>query len=160
MLAAVTTRLEMPVALKYNARPCVYAWGWESLCTEKDVSSAVHSMKEMVQRSRGSGSVPVSFMPAMLGCTKHPSVGTHRVRQRLVTATEMLVTVRCHREGRNPLSQQCGLRFRDAVRHRNSYPYPYTPVGCSGLLILVTSQLLQTLIVKWLCFDEADMYLQ
>lgn len=38
-------QLEIYIALKYNACPCVYACGLESLCTEKDVSAAVHSMK-------------------------------------------------------------------------------------------------------------------
>lgn len=51
-------------------------------------SSAWH--EEMVQRSCGSGSVPVSFIPAMLGCTKHPSVGTHGVRQSWATAKERI----------------------------------------------------------------------
>lgn len=62
----------------------------------------------MVQCSRGSGSVPVSFMLAMLGCTKHPSVGTHWARQRLVTAEERVGNgLMVHRE--HSLDSQRGM---------------------------------------------------
>lgn len=49
----------------HPACPCVYACGSESLCTEKDVSSAEHSMNWIYT---------CLFMPlyAMLGCTQRP----------------------------------------------------------------------------------------
>lgn len=65
----------------------------------------------MVQRSCGSGSVPVCFMPAMLGCTKHPSVGTHEATAERIGYSLML-------------QRQQNLRSKGRDKH-SLWTYPY-----------------------------------
>lgn len=49
----------------HNGRPCIYAFSLESLCTGKDVSSAVHSMKEWFSAPAG---VDLYLSPLCLQC--------------------------------------------------------------------------------------------
>lgn len=76
----------------------------------------------MVQRACGSGSVPVSFMPAMLGCTKHPSVGTHGVRQSWAIADERIANIVMLEREQNLHSQRCMLCTKEQT---NTHTYTY-----------------------------------
>lgn len=53
------------IQILYSGCPCVYACGLESLCTEKDVSSPVHSMKEWFSVPVG---VDLYLSPLCLQC--------------------------------------------------------------------------------------------
>lgn len=77
----------------------------------------------MVQCSRGSGSVPVSFMPEVLGCTKRPYVGTQWVRHRLVMAGESVGDSLMSQREQNLHDQICIMRLRKVVKGKSEVSY-------------------------------------